>query len=54
MLIKECTKKKQNYFFDFLGPTRINPRSYVSPGEWRIRVTWFFFKKLFGKIFEKM
>jgi len=31
--------KKQNYFFDFLDPTRINPRSYVSPCEWRIRVT---------------
>jgi len=32
-------KKQQNYFFDILGTTRINPRSYVSPREWRIRVT---------------
>jgi len=32
-------KKITNYFFDFLGTTRINPRSCVSPCEWRIRVT---------------
>jgi len=31
-------KKTTNYFFDFLCPTTINPRSYVSPCEWRIRV----------------
>jgi len=24
-------QKKQKYFFDILGPTRINPHSYVSP-----------------------
>jgi len=24
-------QKKQKYFFSFLGPTRTNPRSYVSP-----------------------
>jgi len=32
-------KKQQNYFFDFLGPMRINPCSYVSPCEWRIKIT---------------
>jgi len=26
-------QKKQKYFFDFLGPTKINPRSYVFPCE---------------------
>jgi len=31
--------KTTKLFFDFLGPTRINPRSYLSPCEWRIRVT---------------
>jgi len=35
---KRMYKKQQNYFFDFLGPTRINHRSYVSPCEWRIKV----------------
>jgi len=29
IIIKEC-KKKQKYFFGFLGLTRINPRSYIS------------------------
>jgi len=32
-------QKTQKYFFGFLGTTRIKPRSYVSPCEWRIRVT---------------
>jgi len=32
-------QKKQKYFFGFLGPARINPRSNISPCEWRIRVT---------------
>jgi len=32
-------QKKQKLWFGFLGLMRINPRSYVSPCEWRIRVT---------------
>ena len=30
---KRMYKKNLKYFFEFLGPTRINPRSYVSPCE---------------------
>jgi len=32
-------KKTTKLFFDFLDPTRINHRSYVSRCEWRISVT---------------
>jgi len=38
-MTKKNKGNKKRFFFCFLGSTRINPRSYVSPCEWRIRVT---------------
>jgi len=47
-------QKKQKYFFGFFwffGPTRINPRSYVSPFTMENPGLRSFYEKLFEKLF---
>jgi len=47
------SQKKQKYYFGFLGPTRINPRSYVSPNsQCRIKGYVVLYENLFKKLFD--
>jgi len=48
--IKLCTKETKVFF---LGPTKINPCSYVSPFTIENQGYVVLYEKLFGKIFEK-
>jgi len=46
-------KRNKNNFFYFLGSTRINPCSYVSPFTTENQGYVVLYEKLFGKLFAK-
>jgi len=47
--IKGCTKETKTFYFGFLGPTRINHCSYVSPFTMKNQGYVVLYEKLFGK-----